>query len=233
MAKLINTDHFPGQVRICDDVATEYTKIVIEHIRDCLTDSDPNAKPISDLAFAISGGSSGKVCLETLLASKSTLLEQVEWLLVDERCVDKTHPDSNYNMISSIIKQNGLPENHLYDLDCDNEGYYEEILLSKKLEIIQLGFGPDGHCASLFPNSQALNTDPQQLIAKNIDPSGKNRHPRITMTLAAIAKFRLALICVIGEEKREAVHQISEGQTLPAAMVKANNVIWLIDKRAI
>ena len=233
MAEPLNTNNFYGQVRICEDVASDYKGIVIDHIHDYFNAQQVSNEESAALTFAISGGSSGKICLKSLCSSKEHFLEQTEWLLVDERCVEKTHQDSNYNMISSIIEEYGLNKNSIYPLNCNDANSYESILLRKNLEIIQLGFGPDGHCASLFPNSSALQTRPSQLVVKNSDPSGLNRHPRITMTLEAIKKFKLAIICVIGEEKKDALHAISQGKLLPAAMVKADNVIWLIDEKAI
>ncbi len=233
MAKSINTDNFYGQVRICKDVAGDYQDIVLNHIHYYFNNRQVSGQESGAFTFAISGGSSGKICLERLCLSKDKFLEEIEWLLADERCVEKTHRDSNYNMISSTIEECGLNKNSIYPLSCDDRDSYESILSRKNLEIIQLGFGPDGHCASLFPNSTALQTPPGQLTAKNFDPSGLNRHPRITMTFEAIKKFKLAIICVIGEEKKNAVYAISQGEILPAAMIKADNVIWLIDESAI
>jgi 6-phosphogluconolactonase len=102
-----------------------------------------------------------------------------------------------------------------------------------KLDVIHLGLGSDGHTASLFPGSSALDADPGRLVVMNEDPSGANPHPRMTLTFAGIARARLVLVTVAGEEKREALARVAAGdQTCPAARVTADRVVWLTDEAA-
>ncbi len=85
-----------------------------------------------------------------------------------------------------------------------------------KLDVIHLGLGLDGHTASLFPESPALDADPGQLVARNEDPSGRNRLPRLTLTYAGIARSRLAVFTVAGRHKRAALQALVDGADLPA-----------------
>ena len=74
-----------------------------------------------------------------------------------------------------------------------------------QLDVVHLGMGADGHTASLFPASPALDADPGQLVSFNEDPSGRNKHPRMTLTYAGIARARLVIFTVAGEAKRPAL----------------------------
>ncbi len=67
----------------------------------------------------------------------------------------------------------------------------------------------------------------------NEDPLGHNRLPRMTLTFAGIARARLVLFTVAGEDKREAMRRVYDGDpTAPASRVMADQVVWLVDAAA-
>jgi len=100
-------------------------------------------------------------------------------------------------------------------------------------DLVHLGVGPDGHCASLFPGSDALDIeDPGILVVASRDPNATNPYDRITLTLPAIARARLVVFTVAGTSKRDAFSQIVSGDDLPAARVSADEVVWLVDADA-
>jgi 6-phosphogluconolactonase len=101
-----------------------------------------------------------------------------------------------------------------------------------RFDVIHLGLGPDGHTASLFPGSPALDADPGRLVTLNVDPSGRNPYERMTLTQAGIARGRLALVTVAGEAKAEALAAVARGDDLPAAHIGAEQVLWLVDPAA-
>ncbi len=102
-----------------------------------------------------------------------------------------------------------------------------------RFDVIHLGLGPDGHTASLFPASAALDADPGRLVVMNEDPSGRNVHRRMTLTLAGIARAHLVIVTVAGDDKREALARVAAGDPgAPASHVKAERVVWLADPAA-
>jgi 6-phosphogluconolactonase len=101
------------------------------------------------------------------------------------------------------------------------------------LDLVHLGLGPDGHTASLFPGSDGLLAPPERLVVNNVDPSGRNAHLRLTLTLAGIARARLVVFTVAGADKHQAMSGIVHHEDLPAARVRADRVVWLCDADAI
>jgi 6-phosphogluconolactonase len=87
--------------------------------------------------------------------------------------------------------------------------------------------------ASIFAGSEAIEADPGRLVVMSEDPTGRNPHRRMTLTLAGIARARLVLVTVAGAAKAEALAAVRSGdQSLPAARVNADRVIWIVDPAA-
>jgi 6-phosphogluconolactonase len=102
-----------------------------------------------------------------------------------------------------------------------------------RVDLVHLGMGPDGHTASLFPGSPALDADPGRLVVMNHDPSGNNPYERMTLTLAGIARARLALVTASGEAKREALARVAANDPeMPASHIRADRVLWIVDPAA-
>ena len=79
-----------------------------------------------------------------------------------------------------------------------------EVIHGHGIDLIHLGFGPDGHTASLFSDSPSLDvTDAFSLATE--DPSGRNPHPRLTVTYPVIDSARMAVFTVSGQEKHAAI----------------------------
>jgi 6-phosphogluconolactonase len=64
------------------------------------------------------------------------------------------------------------------------------------------------------------------------DPNGRNPHPRLTLTLPAINAARCAVFTVTGAAKRDAVAALRRGDDIPAARVRAERIVWLLDDAA-
>jgi len=122
-----------------------------------------------------------------------------------------------------------------YPMRCDEGPDPYQLRLGElgRVDLVHLGMGPDGHTASLFPGSTALDADPGRLVTTNHDPNGRNPYERMTLTFAGIARARLALVTVAGEEKREALGRVAAGDAdIPATRIRADRVLWIVDPAA-
>lgn len=217
-----------GTLHVVDDVAAEFAERVIEAF---------HSRPNDTFAIALSGGNTARSCYERLADDGGT---QIDWWKVDaywgdERCVPLEDPDSNYRLCRESLLDRVGAANATYPMRCDEgpDPYQLRIGELGRFDLIHLGLGPDGHTASLFPESAALDADPGRLVAMNDDPLGNNPHPRMTLTYAGLSRARLVLVTVAGEAKRDALARVFAGDpTAPASKVQAERVVWLADRDA-
>lgn len=217
-----------GELTVVDDLPGAFAARVIAAYESRTEDL---------FSFALSGGSTARPCYERL-ARDST--DVIDWLSVniywgDERCVPPDDPDSNQLLGRQALLEKVGAANAVYPMSCDEGPDAYQLRLGEvgKLDVIHLGMGPDGHTASLFPGSRALDADPGQLVARNDDPSGRNLHPRLTLTFSGIARSRLVIFTVAGSGKRDALKAVMDGADLPAGRVTADEVVWLVDREAL
>jgi 6-phosphogluconolactonase len=216
-----------GELIVVDDLPGAFAA----HLMDAY-----QRRPDELFGFALSGGSTARPCYERLAAESA---EVIDWLSVniywgDERCVPPDHPESNQLLGRQALLERVGAANAVYPMSCDEGPDAYQLRLGEigKLDVIHLGMGPDGHTASIFPDSAALSADPGQLVARNEDPSGRNPYPRLTLTFSGIARSRLVIFTVAGAAKRATLQSVLDGADLPAARVSADRVIWLVDRDA-
>ncbi len=219
-----------GQLHIVDDVPAAFADLVAEEVSLARS-----AEPADDpFRLVLSGGATARLCYEQLAARQGVDWGRVECLVGDERCVSPDDPDANQRMIRESLVDQADPRPRFVPMDCEaGPAAYEEVIASSPLlDLVHLGLGPDGHTASLFPGSAALEAPPGRLVERNVDPSGRNPHPRLTLTFAGIARGRLVVFTVAGADKAEALRRITQGEDLPAGRVRADRVVWLCDPAA-
>jgi 6-phosphogluconolactonase len=185
-------------------------------------------------SLVLSGGGTAAPCYERLAQQGGSL---IDWLSVnvywgDERCVPADDPASNQLLGRQALLERVGAANAVYPMSCEEGPDAYQLRLGEvgRLDVVHLGMGPDGHTASLFPGSPALEADPGQLVARNEDPSGRNPHPRMTLTFSGIARARLVVFTIAGENKREALQAVVDGADLPAGRVEADRVVWLVER---
>lgn len=217
-----------GSLHVVDDVAGEFAERVIEAY---------HSRPNDTFSLALSGGETARRCYERLAEDGGT---QIDWWKVDvywgdERCVPLDDAQSNYRLGREALLDRVGAANATYPMRCDEgpDPYQLRVGELGRFDLVHLGLGPDGHTASLFPESSALEADPGRLVVMNDDPLGNNPYTRMTLTFAGLARARLVLVTVEGEAKREALARVAAADpTAPASAVQAERVVWLADPAA-
>ncbi|HEX4980018.1 MAG TPA: 6-phosphogluconolactonase [Acidimicrobiales bacterium] len=217
-----------GELVVVDDVPSAFVSCVVDAY---------DARPEEIFAIALSGGETARRCYERLASDAA---ERIDWYSTvdvywgDERCVPADSPESNERLGREALLERVGAAHAVYPMRCDegHEAYQLRVGDLGRFDLVHLGLGPDGHTASLFPGSPGLAADPGLLVVANEDPSGTNPHRRMTLTFAGIARARLVVVTVEGEEKRAAMQAVFDGDDVPAAHLIADRVLWLVDPAA-
>jgi 6-phosphogluconolactonase len=205
------------------------------------------------VAICLSGGSSPKQ-LYTLLATDSWRnqipWDRVHWFIGDERFVPAGDPRHNMAMARRTFLDTCAPLANIHPIATDSADAdhaarrYERELQSfygsdrldparPLFDVVLLGIGPDGHTASLFPGSAALEESERWVVGVATAPV-EPFVPRVTLTLPALASCREMLFEVAGSGKRAILARALGGETLPATRARSlGETIWLIDQAAL
>jgi 6-phosphogluconolactonase len=198
--------------------------------------------------IALSGGSTPKA-LFALIADRvqnSPDLRSIDWdklhfFFGDERSVPPDHADSNYGMVrASLLKNGAIPESTVHRVHAERSpaeaaDEYERELREHfngdpKFDLIFLGMGPDGHTASLFPDTPALNETERFVVANHVP---KFNADRITVTYLVLNAAQNVLFLVAGEDKQHALKSVLVDHQLPASKVQpAGELMWYADAAA-
>jgi 6-phosphogluconolactonase len=193
---------------------------------------------------ALSGGSTPKAIYERL--AKEKLDWSKVWLFwSDERAVAPTHPDSNYKMaLDAGFAKLPIPPSQIFrmqaetDIEKNARDYEEKIhhIAGKHLfDLVMLGVGEDGHIASLFPNSPALEVN-NSLVAANYIAEKKTW--RMTLTFSAINQSFHSTIYAIGPSKQIIIPKVLHAaidSPYPASRIGTpeHKSLWIFDYDAI
>jgi 6-phosphogluconolactonase len=208
-----------GELRVVEDVPRAFAALVFEEAPSSL---------------ALSGGSTARECYE-LLAVAGVDWNKVDVFFGDERWVPVDDPESNEGLARHAFVDQVKPHavysmRHAGETIDEAADAYDRLLRGYgPLGLVHLGLGPDGHTASLFPRSPALDERERLVVATGDD---LHPHPRLTLTFPAVNQSRLAVFTVVGEGKRDALQRVKAGDDLPAGRVSAGRVIWLVDEAA-
>ena len=202
-------------------------------------------------SVALSGGSTPKA-LYSLLAtnefSEQRVWRQIHLFWGDERCVAPDHAESNFRMIQeSLLSRIDMPSENVHrmigeiDPKIAAAGYETELKrffssseeTLPRFDLVLLGLGEDGHTASLFPGSSALNETEHWVATTYVE---KLHAYRLTLTLPVINNAAQVAFLVDGANKAAIVKEIltTEKRDYPAAKVRPENgqLIWFVTQDA-
>jgi 6-phosphogluconolactonase len=204
--------------------------------------------------IALSGGSTPRGLFTLLAANARSVLpwDKMFFFWGDERHVPPDDPESNYRMANeSLLAKIPVAAANVFRIPAENPDAaaaalaYEQTLQKffqlqpgefPRFDLILLGIGPDGHTASLFPESAGLNEKSRLVIANWVEKFKTNR---ITFTYPVLNAARSIAFLVSGTDKAPALHAILEDETAPGERYPAKLVhptdgklIWFLDKAA-
>jgi 6-phosphogluconolactonase len=190
--------------------------------------------------LALAGGETPRPIYECL--SRPDPKQRVEWdklefYFGDERCVSPTDPDSNYRMVrESLFARAPIAPGQVNRIEAERDDRDQaaaeyEARLPQRLDLLLLGMGTDGHTASLFPGSPALDEQEHRVLVVS---GPKPRSCRITITPSVIASARQTLVLISGKDKApmvaRALREPCNPKKLPIQLALQGT--WILDSSA-
>jgi 6-phosphogluconolactonase len=205
--------------------------------------------------IAISGGTTPKAMFALLASPAEPFLKQVPWdklelYWVDERCVPPGDAESNYRMTKeALLSKVPLAAERVHRMEGELEpevaaARYEAVIRNTfrlegaetpTFDLVQLGMGDDGHTASLFPHTDALN-EMSHIVVPNHVPQKDTW--RITLTWPVINQGREVAFLIEGAAKTQVLHDVFLGayqpETYPSQLIRpaSGQLTLLLDAAA-
>lgn len=221
-----------------EDVVQRCARHVIDQLQAAL-----DARGVARIALA--GGTTPRRLYAELAQNHSNDIDwsSVEFYFGDERNVPLDHPDSNFRMASeSLFTPLGIAPRRLFpivspqqrDPEYDAENYERQLRTWSSgpvptLDIALLGMGEDGHFASLFPDTLALN-ERERLVVVN--PIPKLHAHRLTMTFPMFEAARSVCFLVTGANKHDAFASLrgNDMDTPTRRLIQSRATDWFVDQ---
>lgn len=241
-----NVKIYPDPSQLAQAAAEQFIRIAEQAIQ---------ARGVFSVAF--SGGTTPQM-LYSLLSSEP-FSERIDWSRAeifwgDERCVPPDHPDSNYlKAKTALLDLVPVSTDHVHRIMTENAPelaaeIYEETLLQffsslqdeeernqAHFDLVLLGMGDDGHTASLFPGTPAVQEQTRWVAAQYID---KLAAWRVTLTPAIINRAKNILFLVSGAGKSYVLQRVLYGsyqpERYPSQIIRPRdgNLLWMVDEQA-
>ena len=176
--------------------------------------------------IALSGGSTPKNLYNLLATNARSSLpwDRMFFFFGDERHVPPTDPESNYRMANeAMLSKVPVAPGNVFRVEAEKPDAgaaataYEQTLRKffaleagqiPAFDLILLGMGPDGHTASLFPGTEALQEKSKLFVANWVE---KLKTHRLTLTLPVLNAARCVAFLVSGTDKAPVLKSVLEG----------------------
>lgn len=201
--------------------------------------------------IALSGGSTPRNLFNLLATNAKATLpwDRTFFFWSDERHVGPDDPDSNYRMANeAMLSKVPVTAGNVFRIAAENPDaaaaaqQYEQTIRKffhidsgiPQFDLILLGMGPDGHTASLFPGTAALQEKSKLVVANWVE---KLKTHRLTFTLPLLNAAREVAFLVSGTDKASVLKTVLEenapGEQYPSKLVSpSGNLIWFLDRAA-
>jgi len=201
-------------------------------------------------SVALSGGSTPEKLYAGLAAPEYQEIlpwEKIHLFFGDERLVPPDHPDSNFRMVQKALLQRvSIPRENVHRVKTELKpklsasSYEDEMKLFFKgcwpdFDLVLLGMGTDGHTASLFPNTTALNEEERWFVANYLPGQAAWR---LTLTKNAINMARKIVVLVNGQSKADMLVKVLQNAydpfNKPIQLIapRDGKMVWLLDRAA-
>jgi 6-phosphogluconolactonase len=205
------------ELRVLDDPAAEVARLLCEAAE-------------AGGHVVLTGGSTPARAYATALERGADWSRASVWF-GDERCVAIDDDRSNFAMADDVLLSKLDPAPEVWRMEGElgpQEGAqrYEQLVRdalgdAPAWDLLLLGLGPDGHCASLFPNRPEKDVTDRLVVG--VPEAGLEPFvPRISLTLPALDAARHVVFLVTGESKRDAVRRafVERDEALPSARLR-------------
>ncbi|HEY6489336.1 MAG: 6-phosphogluconolactonase [Terracidiphilus sp.] len=196
--------------------------------------------------IAISGGSTPKAAFALLADPGQPWRDRMPWnklelFWVDERCVAPGDAESNYRMTrEAMLDKVPLKAEQVHRIEGELDpqaaaSRYESLLRNRfrlegaetpRFDLVQLGMGPDGHTASLFPHTEAIH-EMSRLVTANHVPQKDTW--RITLTWPVINNAGSVFFLIGGADKAQVLNEVMTGpqdpERLPSQLIRPSSGI--------
>ncbi len=197
----------------------------------------------NEFRIALSGGNTPRPIYETLAAQRELPWERVLVTFGDERCVPPEDAQSNFRMAcETLLEPADVPDASVVrmrgelDPQLAADEYEQKLdqLAAQRVEaiyrhdLVLLGVGDDGHTASLFPETAALEEEARRVVANYVP---KLSAWRLTFTFPLLAAAREVCFLVNAAKQAELIEKLVAGdRSFPAGRVAATaaRVTWII-----
>ncbi len=215
--------------------------------RDFVAKAEAAISERGRFAVVLAGGSTPRTTYEILARRHS---DELDWSKVhvffgDERTVHPEHEASNYRMVRETLLSH-VRVGSVHRMRCelppgeaaaDYEKQLREFFQTDgfpAFDLILLGLGEDGHTASLFPETSALDVSDRWVV---VNPVLKLGTSRLTLTIPVINAARAIVFLVAGENKARALKEVLEGdadpRAYPAKFIRPDGELaWMVDRAA-
>jgi 6-phosphogluconolactonase len=237
----------PPDLTVVADASSLYQSAVQEFSR-CAVEA---VSARGCFSVALSGGNTPRGVYSLLAAQyKATLpWDKISVFFGDERHVPPDDPESNYKMANeALLSKVPIPQQNIFRVQAELPAEEAADSYDRRLreffglaanawprfDLIFLGLGDDGHTASLFPGSAALQETSRLVVANWVE---KFKSYRITFTYPVINHAAEVAFLVSGKSKAQVMKEVlapTAGKAYPAQRVRpqTGRLLWIMDRDA-